>query len=72
MLSNSRNASQASIVAPDFGVDDWSIDFGFVQQFNVGDYLWLDENGNGIQDAAELGVADVEIKVCIFVLFCFS
>jgi hypothetical protein len=63
VLTTPRNASQALIDSPDYGVDDLTIDFGFVAQFNVGDFVWLDENGNGIQDASELGIASVVVQV---------
>ncbi len=31
--------------------------------YQVGDYVWLDNNSNGIQDASENGVANVDVKL---------
>ena len=33
------------------GVRDASLDFGFVNELVIGDYVWLDANANGLQDA---------------------
>jgi len=45
------------------GEHDGSIDAGLVPENNplnsIGDYVWEDTNGNGIQDAAESGLAGV-------------
>ena len=36
-------------------------DFGFTDLGAIGDRIWEDENGDGVQDAGELGLADVQI-----------
>ncbi len=36
-----------------------SYDFGFVQAVNVGNYVWVDEDGDGDQDAGESGIPGV-------------
>ncbi|RSM46053.1 hypothetical protein DMA12_12265 [Amycolatopsis balhimycina DSM 5908] len=47
------------------GVDhpeDLTLDAGLVEPRNrVGDFVWLDTNGNGLQDAGEPGVPDVPV-----------
>lgn len=43
------------------GQADTSRDFGLVKFFEIGDYVWEDQNANGIQDANELPVARVEV-----------
>ncbi len=39
------------------------LDAGFVQDATLSDRIWLDENLNGIQDAGEKGVADINITL---------
>ncbi|MEV4776959.1 SdrD B-like domain-containing protein [Microbacterium sp. LWH12-1.2] len=52
----------ASVTTPAAGVNDHSIDFGFVPTLvSVGDYVWFDEDRDGIQDADETPVAGVEV-----------
>jgi len=39
------------------------IDAGYVGYSSVGDYVWFDENGDGIQNGSESGLEDVEITL---------
>lgn len=45
-----------------------TIDAGFVSTapglLKLGDYVWRDDNSNGVQDATEPGVAGVTVKLC--------
>lgn len=46
--------------------EDLSIDFGFVDEpvvceGQIGDFVWYDLNGNGLQESGEPGIADVEV-----------
>ena len=50
------------------GEVDNSWDAGFIPTpgpASLGDYVWLDSNGNGIQDGTELGFAGVEVRLYI-------
>jgi uncharacterized surface anchored protein len=38
-------------------------DAGYFEGVKVGDYVWLDENANGIQEAGEPGIQNVEVKL---------
>ena len=38
----------------------WSTD---LQSFNIGDFVWWDVNGNGLQDANEPGIPDVTVDL---------
>jgi len=38
-------------------------DFGFVAETGVGDRVWLDQNGDGVQDPGEPGIPGIEITV---------
>ncbi|MFJ2318041.1 SdrD B-like domain-containing protein, partial [Glutamicibacter sp. NPDC087661] len=46
------------------GQHDPTLDFGFVTpKVSVGDYVWIDENRDGIQDEDEKGIKDVVLKL---------
>jgi hypothetical protein len=73
-VDNDDNGSQASsgqpVSSPVFalaaGETDNSKDFGFVPNSSlkvIGDYIWLDENGDGAQDAGESGIANVGVSL---------
>lgn len=42
-----------------------TVDFGFFAPapVSVGDFVWFDENGNGLQDAGEPGAPDVTVRI---------
>ncbi|MCX6046749.1 MAG: hypothetical protein NT075_16720, partial [Chloroflexi bacterium] len=40
-----------------------TVDFGFYLFARMGDYVWSDANGNGIQDTDETGIANVTITL---------
>ncbi|MBI5352498.1 MAG: hypothetical protein HZB50_07670 [Chloroflexi bacterium] len=40
-----------------------SFDFGYHGSATIGDFIWKDANGNGIQDFAEVGLAGVTVKL---------
>ena len=43
-----------------------SADFGYHVTTVIGDTVWWDRNGNGVQDAGEPGIPDVGVKVTYF------
>jgi len=46
------------------GVDYANVDAGFYPApAKVGDYVWNDENMNGLQDEGEMGMADIEVML---------
>jgi hypothetical protein len=45
------------------GETDPTWDAGLFQYALVGDYVWSDKNGNGIQDSSENGVADIIVNL---------
>lgn len=45
------------------GEDNLSIDAGFISLGAIGDYVWIDDNRNGIQDADEKGIAKVTVNL---------
>ncbi|MDR3431263.1 MAG: SdrD B-like domain-containing protein, partial [Rouxiella aceris] len=42
---------------------DMSWDAGLYQPASVGDYVWLDANGNGLQETGETGLANVQVDL---------
>lgn len=42
---------------------DLSVDFGFIGNLRLGNRVWLDEDGNGSQNATEPGIAGVEVQL---------
>ncbi|MDX2135321.1 MAG: SdrD B-like domain-containing protein, partial [Saprospiraceae bacterium] len=45
------------------GENNPTYDAGYYAPVAVGDYVWLDENANGVQDAGEPGIQNVEVKL---------
>lgn len=45
------------------GEDQLSLNIGGVLPGTIGDYCWLDENGNGWQDGGEYGVPHVKVEL---------
>ena len=50
------NPSSTTLVS---GGTDNSIDFGYYKPVKIGDFVWLDSNGNGVQESGETGIAGV-------------
>ena len=50
------------------GTDDqhanMTVDFGFIQPTSVGNFVWSDDNRNGVQDQGEAGFAGVVVELC--------
>jgi uncharacterized surface anchored protein/protocatechuate 3,4-dioxygenase beta subunit len=43
------------------GEENLTLDAGLVEAYSLGDYVWLDTNGNGVQDPDEQGVEGVPV-----------
>ncbi|MGD0831870.1 MAG: SdrD B-like domain-containing protein, partial [Terracidiphilus sp.] len=70
--STTANDSNGSPAPVTLGIDsnnnvvsDLTIDFGYISPCNgaIGDFVWSDLNGNGIQDAGEPGIANVTVSL---------
>lgn len=46
------------------GQIDMSRDFGYVPPGVIGDYIWFDNDGDGVQDAGEQGIPYVTVRLC--------
>jgi uncharacterized repeat protein (TIGR01451 family) len=61
---DSSTGSVASTDVANNGDKDLTLDFGFVKPVvSVGDFVWLDSNKNGLQDAGEPGLAGVTLTL---------
>jgi len=67
-----RATGRATVITPSSGnnlgtpgdADNPTIDAGYVPQpVSVGDYLWIDANGNGVQDSGEKPVPGVTVTL---------
>ncbi len=45
------------------GDSDLSLDFGYAEPAAIGDTLFVDVNGDGVQDPGEPGIADVDVTI---------
>ena len=45
------------------GIANLGLDFGYVGDNTIGDYVWYDANGNGVQDVAEPALPGVELTL---------
>ncbi len=67
--NNSKDANDSDIAEDSTIVvkkpvrDDMSLDAGFFRPACIGDLVWEDKNGNGIQDADELGLDGVKVEL---------
>ena len=61
------NINASGVTAPvtlAAGETNNTIDAGLYHKASLGDRVWLDSNGNGIQDAGEAGIAGVTVSLC--------
>jgi uncharacterized surface anchored protein len=47
------------------GENDPTLDAGFYQPVTIGDFVWLDTDGDGIQDAGEAGIPGVSVTITL-------
>ncbi len=45
---------------------DLTIDFGFTSQMRIGNYVWNDNNNNGVVDSGETGISGVKVNLEIY------
>lgn len=54
---------QSELFTVPLGQDKLDIDGGLIKKLSIGDFVWEDDNGNGIQDIGESGVEGVVINL---------
>ena len=61
---DSSTGEAAAVELPNNGDSDLTLDFGFVKpKVSVGDFVWVDTNGNGVQDEGEPGIPGVTLTI---------
>ena len=61
-LDGVASANQATFTLA-AGANRTDVDFGYRYTGSVGDRVWLDSNGNGVQDAGEAGINGVTVQL---------
>ncbi|MBN8439229.1 MAG: carboxypeptidase regulatory-like domain-containing protein [Candidatus Accumulibacter sp.] len=61
--SDANTSGLSQIVTLSSGENNPRIDAGVYQTASLGDKVWLDCNGNGVQDGGEVGVAGATVKL---------
>jgi len=56
-------SGQTTTITLTSGQEDLTWDAGFYRPASVGDYVWLDENWDGVQDAGEAGIPNVRVEL---------
>ena len=64
-ITNQFGLGTTSLIATEIGQCVENIDFGYTPLVSLGDFVWLDKNYNGLQDAGEPGIKDVKVKLCL-------
>ncbi len=62
-LPSGSHAETALFTLGDAGENDHTHDFGFTPLGALGDYVWIDTDSDGVQDAGEEGVNDVTVTL---------
>ncbi|MGB5049331.1 MAG: SdrD B-like domain-containing protein [Caldilineaceae bacterium] len=61
--SNPNSSGQTGTIVMTSGQTDTTIDAGLYQPASIGDRVWDDLNGNGVQDGGEPGLKNVVVKL---------
>jgi fimbrial isopeptide formation D2 family protein/uncharacterized repeat protein (TIGR01451 family) len=59
-LDGTATANQATLT---LSANRTDVDFGYTGPGSIGDYVWFDRNADGVQDAGEPGLPNVEVTV---------
>jgi len=63
MTSTGTGTPNAATFSLSTGASRTDVDFGYRGMASIGDRLWLDANGNGVQDAGETGVNGATVQL---------
>lgn len=61
LQTSGRTDTITTVTAP--GSSDITVDAGIVKLVSLGDYVWMDKDNDGIQEAGESGVPGVTVKL---------
>ncbi len=62
-FENSTNGMTTVLLSLGEGEDLDNVDAGIWRSGSIGDYVWLDENGNGLQNVSESGIDSIEVSL---------
>lgn len=62
-VSGSESISGTAAVTLGVAATNDDVDFGFTGTLSVGDRLWLDDDGDQVQDSDEAGLPEVEVTI---------
>lgn len=57
------NTGMTSIISIKQGDDIKNVDAGLVKTINIGNYVWIDSNLDGLQDTTESGINNIKVKL---------
>ena len=60
---SATTANPLAVSIPVAGLNVTNADFGFGGFGSIGDFVWNDVNGNGIQDLGEVGIAGMTVEL---------
>lgn len=63
MTTYTAREGESDLIALRMSQHQLEQNIGAVQPGTLGDFCWLDLNGNGLQDAGELGLGDMRIEL---------
>lgn len=63
VLRADQTAATWSFSTPNWGVDDLTLDSGWLPRFHIGNFVWADLDGDGVQGAGEPGIGDVTVRL---------
>ena len=58
-----ENYAKITLTTGDAGTVGHHYDFGFTSNLCLGDYVWLDKNGDGIQSGNEKGISGIRVEL---------
>lgn len=61
--SLNSNSASISFTADTSGKDNQGFDFGFKPSLSLGNYVWYDQDMDGIQDANEAGIGQISVAL---------
>lgn len=62
-FTHQNGQGTSDLITIGIGEKIYSIDFGYTPLVTLGDFVWVDQNFNGLQDASEHGLADVTVHL---------
>ena len=62
-ITNAFGFGSTDIITTEIGKTVSNIDFGYTPLVNIGDFVWSDDNFNGLQDNNENGINNVQVQL---------